>query len=100
VRDAVADFAVQAAAIAGNPRAWEANLRRRGEWNWSRFDQGPEMPSGNEGAPQVQASVVFMGLPKPPTPEEAERLRPPPGSGMIVNAQGVMVDRSRKDGRP
>jgi hypothetical protein len=59
VRDALVDYAVQTAAIDGNPRAWEANLRRRGEWDWSK-EQG--MEPGREGTvpPNVNVGVTFV----------------------------------------
>ena len=62
------------------------------------FEQGRE--AGREGTPSVQAGVVFMGLPKPPTPEEAERLRPPPGSAMIITPARVLENRSWKERKP
>ncbi len=43
------------------------------------------IPDGGTGAATTQASVVFVGLPAPPTPEEAERLRLPVGSNVIVS---------------
>ena len=99
VRNAMVDFAIQTAAIAGNPRAWEANLRSRGLWNGSRFDQEGEMPPGRSSPSQVQVGVQFVGLPASPTPQQAEAMRPPPGSAMVVTAAGVLEDRSRKPGR-
>ena len=103
VRNAMVDFAIQSAAIAGNPRAWEANLRSRGQWNWSRFDHEGEMRPGSEGAPQqvqVNNRVTFVGLPMPPTPQQAEAMRAPVGSAMVLNAAGVLEDRSRKERKP
>lgn len=50
-------------------------------------------PAGN---PTVQVGVTFVGLPPPPTPAQAEAMRPPPGSAMVLTAQGVLEDRGRK----
>lgn len=44
----------------------------------------------------VQVGVAFYGLPQPPTPQQAEAMRPPPGSTMVVTAAGVLEDRGRK----
>lgn len=57
------------------------------------------MPEGREGVaamPNVQVGVVFQGLPAPPTPQQAEAMRPPAGSAMVVTAAGVLEDRGRK----
>lgn len=43
-------------------------------------------PPGEGGGVHAPGSVVFVGIPRPPTPQEAERLRPPIGSNVIIPA--------------
>lgn len=62
-----------------------------------RHDSMAESRDGVQpGAPTVQVGVAFYGLPQPPTPAQAEAMRPPPGSAMVLTAAGVLEDRGRK----
>lgn len=92
--DQLVDRAVARKAMQGNPRFAEINLRRRGLWDGPMELQ--ESRDGVQPAAQVTVGVQFVGLPQPPTPQQAEAMRPPPGSTMVVTAAGVLEDRGRK----
>ena len=78
VRDPLVDIALQRMAMRGNMKAAELNLRRRGLMNGPL----PAVEPPNQGQSSGY-SVTFVGLPKPPTREEAERRRPPVGSNEV-----------------
>lgn len=92
--DQLVDRSVARRAMLGNPRFAEINLRRRGLWDGPQELQ--ESRDGVQPAATVQVGVTFMGLPQPPTPQQADAMRPPPGSAMVVTAAGVLEDRGRK----
>lgn len=79
VRDHLVDIAVQRMAMQGNMKAAELNLRRRGLMDGPL----PSVDQPNQGQSSGY-SVTFVGLPKPPTREEAEQRRPPVGSNVIM----------------
>lgn len=79
LRDQLVDMAVQREAMRGNMKAAELNLRRRGLMDGplpQMEGAGPATPGGY--------TVNVIGLPMPPTREEAERRRPPVGSNVIM----------------
>lgn len=78
VRDPLVDIALQRMAMQVNMKAAELNLRRRG------LMHGPPPPLEQPNQGQSSGySVTVVGLPKPPTREEAERRRPPEGSNEV-----------------
>lgn len=77
----------------GSAKHYELALRAAG-----RLDADPIIAI-NQGAPvAAQAAVTFVGLPQPPTPQQAEAMRPPVGSAAIVRQTlpGVIVPESTK----
>ena len=97
--DHLVDRAVARKAIQGSAKHAELNLRRRGLYDPVPPELPLEPPPGGDGV-KVGVHVQFVGLPTPPTPQQAEAMRPPPGSAMVVTAAGVLEDRSRKDRKP
>lgn len=86
-------FAMLKLAQRGSVKAFEAAMRSLG-----RFD--PDLPAdGAAGGTTVNGNVLnvgavgFYGLPQPPSPQQAEQLRPPQGSAMVLRADGVLEDR-------
>lgn len=75
----------------GSPKLLEAIARCMGIW-----DALPDPPAGGgpiavgagatDGAIAMVGAVRFYGLPVPPSPADAERLRPPIGSNAIIPA--------------
>lgn len=84
-QESLVDLMVQRHAMRGNPIAIEAELRRRGRWDGG-FDAGP-LPAGS--VVNAQAAVQFFNVPVPLTREQAERLRPAPGSSDIIPAPAL-----------
>lgn len=86
-------IAIAQRAIAGSSKHGDLLLRymelMAGDTSESRDGVQP-------GATNVQVGVAFYGLPQPPTPQQAEAMRPPAGSSMVLTAAGVLEDRGRK----
>lgn len=78
LRDQLVDIAIQREALRGNMKAAELNLRRRG------LMDGPLATMEGAGSTTLSGYTVnVIGLPTPPTREEAEQRRPPIGSNEI-----------------
>ncbi len=60
--------------------------------------QGGELPAGappNGSGAVASASVVFVNVPVPPTPEQARALQPPVGSNVIIPAPPLIPTPER-----
>lgn len=76
--------------IQGVKWAAELALRTRG-----LLDPEPQPGDDGRAGLSAHASVTFVGLPMPPSAAERARTVPPPGSAMILRADGVLEDASR-----
>lgn len=90
----VVDFAIQQGALQGNAKSVEAYLRMTGRWN----DGGPlELGMPSAGAPTSTTTnngvqighVTFVGLPAPPTPQQAAALNPPMNANYVLQPAGT-----------
>ena len=56
----------------------------------------PNAVPGQPAGAVANASVVFVGLPQPPSPAQAEAMRPPVGSNVIIPAPPLPPSPSGK----
>ena len=92
-----AKTAIALRTIQGSPKFAELLLELCGLRDYDL--QPSETPTNSNNGVQV-GSVTFVNVPIPPTPQQAEALRPPPGSNSITPAPALPampVRAARKD---
>lgn len=82
-----AKLAIALRTIQGNARFGALLLQQLGYDGFAGDEASMVQAAGAQAT--ATASVVFVGLPQPPSPQEAEARRPPNGSNLIIPAQTV-----------